>query len=136
MIDIERMSDVFAKYHLRGPWPFGAVIHQFSDIDRGDPHDHPWGFRSVILHGGYVERVFQPDGASELVHRNLGDSFEIAATHIHRMEALPNGECWTLVMPGPHERTSRFWQFREDGSYSRAWNEHDWTMEIAKSMAA
>jgi hypothetical protein len=128
-IDIERMSDAMTKFHLRGPWPLDPVIHHFADIDRGDPHDHPWGFRSIVLDGGYVERVFQPNGTSELVERKPGDSFDIAATHIHRMEALPSGDCWTLILPGPHERTSRFWQFREDGAYSRAWHEAEWTRE-------
>jgi len=124
----EHMSDVFDKYHLDGA-PFAAVLHRFSDIDHGDPHDHPWGFRSIILHGGYVERVFNRlNGTSRLIPREVGDSFEIPAKHIHRIEELPNGECWTLVLPRETERVSRFWQFRDSGIYSRAWHEKEWTL--------
>lgn len=59
-IDIEQMSDAFTKYHLRGDMPFNAVLHKFSDVDRGPPHSHPWKFRSVILHGSYVEEIYHP----------------------------------------------------------------------------
>lgn len=118
----ERMNDVFEKWHIEG-LPFPASFHRFTGLETGPGHDHPFNFRSIILHGGYVERVFQMDGSSELVERRVGDSFEIAATHIHRIEALPAGECFTLMLPGPHERTSCFWDFREDGAWVREWHE-------------
>lgn len=127
-VDEERMAEFFCKYHLRG-LPVGAVLHHFGSADAPDapPHDHPWPFRSFIVSGGYVERVFQLDGSSELVHRKPGDSFQIEASHIHRIEELPEGECWTLIIPGQHERTSGFYEFREDGTYQRRWNESEWT---------
>lgn len=126
-ISHEKMSDAFEKFHLEG-LPFGAVLHRFGEPDHGDPHDHPWGFRSIILYGGYVEEIYDPgQGLVDVKHRRVGDSFEIAATHIHRITRLPRRECWTLVLPKAHERTSRFWQFREDAPYSRAWNEQEWT---------
>jgi hypothetical protein len=121
----ERMSDVFQKFHIDG-LPVGAVLHHFADVDRGPAHDHPFPFRSIILYGGYVERVFQMDGSSELITRKVGDSFEIAASHIHRIEELPAGDCWTLMLPGPHEQTSGFYEFREDGAYRRFWYENEW----------
>lgn len=126
-IDIEPMSDVFTKYHLRGDMPFNAVLHKFSDIDRGDPHSHPWGFRSVILHGSYVEEIYHPKkGLVRTLERKQGDSFVIKAKHIHRIVELPHGECWTMIIPGPWERDSDFWQFRDDGAYTRAWFETEW----------
>lgn len=123
----ERMSGAFEKWHVEG-LPRAAVLHRFGDIDRGDSHDHPWPFRSIVISGGYVEQVYQLDGSTETIHRRPGDSFEIPATHIHRIVELPEGECWTLVLPGSHERTSRFWQFRDDGAWSRAWHEHEWKL--------
>ena len=129
-IDTEEMSSVFTKFHLRGI-PTNPVIHHFADIDRGEPHDHPWPFRSIILSGGYVERSFNRDGSSELIRRYPGDSFRITATHIHRIEELPEGECWTLILPEPLERTSCFWQFREDGPYWREWHSNEWTKYVS-----
>lgn len=124
-INKERMAEFFCKYHIEG-LPISAVIHHFADVDCGDPHSHPWPFTSFILYGGYVERVFQLDGSNELVHRKAGDSFQISADHIHRIEQLPEGECYSLVLPGPHEQTSGFYQFRDDGTWFRFWHEHDW----------
>lgn len=117
----EPMSPVFDKWHVGG-LPCAAVFHRFSAPDNGPPHDHPWGFRSIVLVGGYVEQVFQLDGTSELVRHDPGDSFHIKAGHIHRIVELPQGECWTLILPGPSERTSGFYEFREDGTYYRPWH--------------
>ncbi|MEG3086161.1 hypothetical protein [Sphingomonas sp. PB4P5] len=120
----ERMSEAFEKWHVYG-LPIGAAFHHFTAPDLGDPHDHPWGFTSHVLAGGYVEEVFTvtPTGwTSELHHRQPGTSHTVLATHIHRIVELPAGECWTLVTPGPAERETRFWRFGERIE-SRAWHE-------------
>lgn len=118
----ERMSDVFDKFHLDGI-PGTPVIHRFSDIDRGDPHDHPWGFTSFVLAGGYVEEGFdRRDGSITCQRRYPGNAFFIDANHIHRIIDLPEGECWTIITPGPWVQEPGFWQFREDGAYRRPWN--------------
>lgn len=43
---------------VQTPW-FSTLIHWIyePDPDR-DPHDHPWPFWSLIVRGGYVERVY------------------------------------------------------------------------------
>ena len=123
-IDQEPMNGDFTKYHLRGPWPFHPVLHHFRAPDHGDPHDHPWPFRSVVLAGGYVEEVFSLDGSSSLVRRNVGESFVIPAGHIHRIVELPEGECWTLITAlGPQERVSGFYRFGDGEPMHRFWNE-------------
>lgn len=122
----ERMSGAMVKWHLEGA-PFAAVLHQFTEPDHGHPHSHPWPFQSTILHGGYREQVFQLDGSFEFVDRNPGDTFNIPAQHIHRIVDLPNGECWTMILPGEHVQTSGFYDFREDGSYHRFWHEPEFT---------
>lgn len=126
MLDLreERMGHHFTKWHIGG-LPRSAVIHRFSETDNGDPHDHPWGFTSFVIHGGYVEQVFQLDGTSQLIHREPGQSFYIPAQHIHRIVDLPAGECTTIILPGEHEQTSGFYQFREDGAYHRYWDQPD-----------
>lgn len=118
----ERMADHFVKHHVEG-LPSAAVFHQFSQIDYGDPHDHPWPFTSFVISGGYVEQVFQLDGSTELFHPNVGDSFHIDAKHIHRIIDLPNGECTTIILPGPHEQTSGFYQFRDGRAWHRFWDQ-------------
>lgn len=108
----ERMSDEFTKFHING-LPFPAVIHHFTGSDKGLPHDHPWGFLSFVLSGGYIERIYQRTGSFHDVHRRPGDTFRIAATHIHEIIELPQGECWTLVLPQPWERHGGFWDFSQ-----------------------
>lgn len=40
---------------IETPW-FGISIHSPEGEDENsDPHDHPWDFISIMLHGGYVE---------------------------------------------------------------------------------
>lgn len=126
-IDLERMSDAMMKYHLRG-FDQPLVIHEFSDVDRGDPHDHPFPFRSIILKGSYVEEVYGNNGFLYELKHCEGDSFEIDAKHVHRIVELPDGQCRTLIIPGEWEQTPGFWQFRDDGPYRRDWN-GDWVKQ-------
>lgn len=126
IVGIERMSRAFTKYHLDD----GRALHRFSaEEPDGDPHDHPWSFHTEILDGGYVEQVFHiaNDGnwRSEFVSRDPGTVHQVHATHIHRIVALPQRVCWTLVSAGAPERETRFWRFDETIS-SRRWNERRW----------
>lgn len=121
----EEMGPHMMKFHVGG-MPFPAVFHRFTAPDLGDPHDHPWSFRSIILHGGYVEEVFALDGTSERIHRRVGDSFVVPAEHIHRLIDLPAGECWTFIMPLPSPaRTSGMYQFRDGVAYFKYWHEFE-----------
>lgn len=127
-IELEKMSDEFVKSHIKG-LPFDAVIHHFTEKDKGSPHDHPYKFTSHILSGGYVERVYKvgTDGgwSTELVYRYPGTVHTIEATHIHQIVELLENECYTLIIPQEKEREPRFWKFDENGSESRAWYEGD-----------
>ena len=117
----EEMAPFFVKHYIEG-LPIPAAFHSFSDIDHGDPHDHPWAFTSFIVAGGYVEEVFDRDGTSHFVEHLPGESFRVEANHIHRVVALPRGECTTIAIPGPEVQKSGFYQFRADGAYRR---DHD-----------
>ena len=130
IVRAERMSPAFTKYHLAD----GRALHRFSrEEPHAHPHDHPWPFETTILDGGYAEEVFRAaeDGNwhSEIVHRDPGTSHWVAAEHIHRIVALPHGECWTLVRAGAHERETRFWRFG-DGVWSRAWHQRRWQRHL------
>ena len=124
---VERMSRAFVKYHLDD----GRVLHRFTHEEpHADPHDHPWSFETEVLAGGYVEEVFHLDAdggwRSELVHRDAGSVHHIPAAHRHRIVALPQRECWTLVRAGPPEREVHFWRFG-DGVQRRHWRSRRWS---------
>lgn len=128
-VRVEVMADHMTKYHIEG-LPFPLVLHQFSAPDHGDPHDHPWGFHSFIMKGGYTEEVFLDDGP-QIRYHDEGDSFYISSDHIHRITSLNGGgECWTAILPQPGEpRTSGFYQFEDGKIYHRFWHEgefHQW----------
>jgi hypothetical protein len=127
IVRVERMSPAFIKYHLDD----GRALHRFVRPEpHAYPHDHPWSFDTTILSGGYVEEVFtfDPDGSwhSAFVERQPGSCYAIGASHIHRIVALPEGESWTIVRAGPHERKTLFWRFGETVQ-RRAWNVRRWS---------
>jgi hypothetical protein len=127
----ETIGTEFTKHivDLGFPHP-GLAIHHFHQPDLGDPHDHPWGFTSHVLIGGYVEEIFMllPSGGwrSRYVWRLPGSAHTVNATHVHRIVRLLEPLCVTAVLAGPVERDFRFWQFAER-IRSRAWNEEEWT---------
>ncbi len=108
----EIMSEGFMKYHIKG-LPFDAALHHFTKVDEGDLHDHPFAFTTHILKGGYIEveyTVMSPfQFYAETKKREAGTSHRVEATTIHKMTSLPEGECWTLILPEPKIRDSRFW---------------------------
>ena len=126
MVDVwqERMSDAMLKIHVPGL----GVIHHFTDRDLGPHHSHPWRFRSIILKGGYVEEVLHPDGKTETIERKPGATFEIAPDHVHRIIALPTGECWTCIdVLGPKVQEPGFFEWRDGRMFYRQWDAPDWT---------
>lgn len=98
-------------YNAKLPGLFGrsVMLHRIvrPDQDR-DPHDHPWDFWTLVLKGGYVEHIYhQPYKTRprnpgidkpEAVVRMPGDRSFRPATHLHRIDSLPFGDAWTLVM--------------------------------------
>lgn len=119
---IEKMNDEFVKYVLSfGEGQFTPAIHHFTNPSRHgqDVHDHPFDFTTYIIKGSYVERVYTPneDGtySYEDVHRKEGTCAHIKAEHIHSIIALPEGECYTLVVNSPWRRQWRHWEFNEYG---------------------
>lgn len=124
----EAMGPHFDKWHING-LPFPLVLHRFTAPDHGDPHDHPWGFRSVIERGSYVEEEFDRfTGRAVVIKRCQGDSFFVPMMRIHRIVDLPQGECWTTIRPdvgGPTQK-SGFWRFEDGKVWHRHWDSPDW----------
>ncbi len=107
------------------------LIHWFP---RGDDdaclHDHPWGFHTRILAGGYMEHLpplawepgdkIGPAWDERIVRRNPGDMVMHNASDLHCVGQLlvpatstrDFGGCWTNVVTGPKERS---WGFHPTG---------------------
>lgn len=89
---------------------FNIYLHKFlRDDDDRALHDHPWWFVSLILKGGYFERV-EPN---RIISRSPGSIAFRPATHRHRVILRGNtGQrepCWTIVVTGRKKRTWGFW---------------------------
>ncbi len=116
----EPYGPLFDKWHLNHiDWPSPAlpddcrpVIHRL-DVDTGAPHDHPWGFHTFCLRGGYEEEVFHrlENGLWTVRHRQHrpGEARYVPAGHIHRVTRLLDGPCFTCVLYGPQEREWRYY---------------------------
>ena len=119
-IEIERMNDVFTKYHLNPkgelPIPLRPVIHQFTGLEVGEqPHDHPFDFYSYVLFGSYVERIYTQDAAgfwvTEDVFRAPHTVHHVPATRIHQIVGMPDGQATTLIDAGPKIQEPAFYKF-------------------------
>lgn len=96
-------------------WKRAVYLHVMyrPDKDRCH-HDHPWGFTTLVLWGGYYEEVslLAKDGvpyAKVERYNRPGIVRRNKALHTHRVSYLPRGRCYTLVLRGPKERTWGFW---------------------------
>ncbi len=103
--------------YLSRYWLFG---HQTSRIalmlhkmhrpdDDACHHDHPWSFWTLVLYGGYIEEVTLPNGSMKIRRNRPGMILFRPAEHTHRIEALPKGICWTLVLRFRKSRSWGFW---------------------------
>lgn len=123
----ENMSPVFDKWHVGG-LAVPVVFHRFTGPDLGDPHDHPWAFKSLILSGGYREEIYDLDGTCRIELRSQGDFFYVPSRRIHRIVELPTGTCETMILPdGGVYRKPGFYQFRDGVAFHRFWDSQEWT---------
>jgi hypothetical protein len=107
-------------------WPFEKrmLLHVFGRPDEDDhPHDHPFGFRSFILWGGYTERVWHScrnGGWIETLERRWpGTTHKVPATHTHLLEKLHAKKVVTLVIRGTKEQDWGFWVGPRGGSRAK-----------------
>jgi hypothetical protein len=102
---------VFIKDRKR--FPFNVFLHKFLKSDPDDLHDHPWGYLTLILRGGYWE--YTPTGK---YWRGPGHFRFCGAGSTHRIELDPAITAWTLFMPGPQKKE---WGFISNGK----WIQHE-----------
>lgn len=101
------------RYYLflkeREDFPFNIFLHKFIKSDPDDLHDHPWGFRTIILKGGYWEHTEEGK-----FWREPGFTQSVTPMHKHRVELKPNCTCWTLFIP---YRRTRDWGFYRNNKW-------------------
>jgi hypothetical protein len=105
------------RYYLflkdRENFPFNVFLHKFLKGDPDDVHDHPWGYCTFILKGGYWEWIpmlnSKGEKYGERAHWCGPGHFRIRKpTSYHRIELEPGVTAWTLFMP---LRKVREWGF-------------------------
>jgi hypothetical protein len=125
------------RYYLflkdRDSFPFNVFLHKFLKGDPDDVHDHPWGYFTLILKGGYYEWIPQFNELGEKVGetrywRGPGHFRSCRPNSYHRIELDPGVTAWTLFMPFKKVREWGFlvknkWIHNEDylkGRYEQA----------------
>jgi hypothetical protein len=106
---------------------FGLYLHRIHQADDGrDPHDHAWPFVSLMLRGGYVERVHTDPTFrvyAQKVARHRWSVHRMGTDRAHRIIAVRPGTV-TLVLRGWRgEDPWCFWTARgrvPHGEYLRA----------------
>jgi hypothetical protein len=98
---------------VQTPW-LAVYLHDLNlpDSDR-DPHDHPWSFWSLVLRGGYTERLFP---YPHVVGVESWKRQTWRRWSLHRMDTAQahmidqvEPRTKTLVITGRRRRTWGFW---------------------------
>ena len=104
--DIDHPGDVYLSRLMlvQTRW-FGIYFHiiRRPDWSRCE-HDHPWSFVTLILRGGYVEKI-----GGKLFTRRPGYVGYRSRAFEHSVVKLLNGNSWSLVFRGPNHES---WGFR------------------------
>lgn len=98
----EEVGEIFVRFRVIGTKYFKVFIH-YLDTPRSlsRTHDHPWGFISIILSGGYYERH-----KGVVTFRKPGQILFRPATYTH--EVTTQKPAWSLVIVGPKTRDWKF----------------------------
>lgn len=102
------------RYYLGKMFGFSFYIHRFLDSD-GDRslHDHPWSSVSILMSGGYHERVldwFDPkrDGVVYTTRHLEAPRINIIPRAKFHQIINPRAETWTLFI---HGKRVKHWGF-------------------------
>lgn len=104
--DISQKEVYLRRWSLWLPFGWSLKLHHIlrSDSDRCQ-HDHPWGFWTFILWGGYDELV----GEEQVLNQMRPGMVRWREPNFrHRITVLPRGHAWTLVIT---RKRNREWGF-------------------------
>ena len=106
-------EDYMDRYYIflknRKWFPFNVTIHRIKKSDDPIFHDHPWGYATLILSGGYYEHtpLFNSKGekfAEVTKWRGPGSIIFRKAKEFHWLELEENVPATTLFFMGPQQR--------------------------------
>jgi hypothetical protein len=97
---------------IQTPW-FGLLLHRLRTADDERAlHNHPWPFWSLVLRGGYVEKI-EPAPVAGSSGMRVNDTFSLHSFRLdqrHRIAWVAPGTV-TLVLTG---RRKQAWGFYTD----------------------
>lgn len=95
---------------IQTPW-FALYLHHILEADHDpDPHDHPFNFWSLVLRGGYFERLYpgRESRDSSVVHYWPMSFHKMSKYAAHRITDIrPN--TWTLIFVGRRTQDWGYW---------------------------
>ena len=110
---------------------FNIFIHKIIKSDEEDLHDHPWGYFTFILSGGYWETtgdIGRDESDTEITEFRTTQHWRprffmqrVNDTHIHRLELKKDKNagseipCWTLFIPFKKTRDWGFYTTETEG---------------------
>ena len=122
----ETLQNIYSKqYYLYRVYPFGAnlvkgVAGRYSDSrvcfnyfigsDLSVEHNHPWGYFTLVLSGGYYEII-----GDNREWRGPGWFAFRRYNEFHRVEIPEGGHAMTLFVKGKRKRNSTYFKL-EDGT--------------------
>jgi hypothetical protein len=93
------------RWIAEAPWASVRVHHWIGPDDDRAFHDHPWGFLTFVVRGGYID--YHPGGFDMLWAPAV--RFR-PALHRHTVIPHPVTGAWTILLTGPIVRPWGFWQ--------------------------
>jgi hypothetical protein len=124
IVDIDQTESVYlSRLMLARTRLFGVYLHVIRRPDWSTcQHDHPWSFATLILWGGYEERV----GDRTYVRRPGYFGYRPRRFE-HRITRLLRGKAITIVFRGPNHEE---WGFRTAAG-KVSWREYmTWTTSL------
>ena len=105
----------------RKNFPFNITLHKVLVSDEPTLHDHPWGYATFILKGGYWEHIpiISNEGfvvGSTRVWRGPGHFRKRSADDLHWLELAKDADgneipCWSLFFMGRKVKEWCFMRF-------------------------
>lgn len=104
--------------------PFCIRLHHIKRIDTRIHHNHPYGFKSMVVKGWYVEEqvVTVPDCDCQkpVTREVLHTAFRwcnIARLRYHRIISIPKGGVWTIIVHPRKPKEYEWGYLDEDGRH-------------------